>query len=57
LALLSQLAVAPRYPGWDDEDLDRETLDGRHRSPQGLRRPPSIPLTHWLRLTGPTPKG
>jgi HEPN domain-containing protein len=27
LALLSQLAVAPRYPGWDDEDLDRQTVE------------------------------
>jgi len=27
LALLSQLAVAPRYPGWDDSDLDRETIE------------------------------
>ena len=27
LALLSQLAVAPRYPGWDDNDLDTETIE------------------------------
>lgn len=26
LALLSQLAVVPRYPGWDEEELDRETV-------------------------------
>jgi len=27
LALLSQLAVVPRYPGWDEEDLDRDTVE------------------------------
>jgi len=27
LALLSQLAVVPRYPGWDEEDLDIETVE------------------------------
>jgi len=27
LALLSQLAVVPRYPGWDEEDLDSDTVE------------------------------
>jgi len=27
LALLSQLAVVPRYPGWDEEDLDSEAIE------------------------------
>ncbi|MAE71974.1 MAG: hypothetical protein CME06_16095 [Gemmatimonadetes bacterium] len=27
LELLSQMAVAPRYPGWDDEFDDRDTIE------------------------------
>jgi HEPN domain-containing protein len=50
LTELSQLAVAPRYPGWD-ADIDRELAERSHATAQSVKRE----VLALLRTRGFTP--